>query len=101
MPGGDRTGPNGMGPMTGRKAGFCTGNNKAGFAGGSGAGRGGGRRKGYRNMFFATGQPGLKRFNNPIISKKDEKQMLIDQAEGLKQELENISSRLDEVSKEE
>ncbi len=25
MPGGDGTGPNGLGPMTGRGAGFCTG----------------------------------------------------------------------------
>jgi hypothetical protein len=25
MPGGDRTGPRGMGPMTGKGAGYCTG----------------------------------------------------------------------------
>jgi len=31
MPGGDRTGPWGMGPRTGRKAGFCSGYKKPGF----------------------------------------------------------------------
>lgn len=33
MPGGDRTGPEGRGPMTGRRAGLCTGNRRPGFAG--------------------------------------------------------------------
>jgi hypothetical protein len=41
MPGGDRTGPNGLGPMTGRRAGYCAGypvpgymNRRIGWAGG-------------------------------------------------------------------
>ena len=47
MPGGDRTGPMGMGPMTGRGAGFCAGAGVPGFIsrmGGAflGRGRGGG-----------------------------------------------------------
>lgn len=33
MPRGDGTGPMGMGPMTGRAAGYCVGNNVPGFAG--------------------------------------------------------------------
>jgi len=32
MPRGDGTGPAGMGPMTGRAAGYCTGSNAPGFA---------------------------------------------------------------------
>lgn len=32
MPHGDRTGSEGTGPMTGRAAGFCAGNEEAGFA---------------------------------------------------------------------
>jgi len=32
MPGGDRTGPMGLGPMTGRAAGYCVGSNLPGFA---------------------------------------------------------------------
>ena len=31
MPGGDRTGPGGMGPMTGRAAGYCAGYQVPGF----------------------------------------------------------------------
>ncbi|MGI6415636.1 MAG: DUF5320 domain-containing protein [Thermoguttaceae bacterium] len=63
MPGGDRTGPMGMGPMTGRGAGFCAGFATPGFVSGGrgffGRGRGGGR--GWRNMFYATGLPGWAR----------------------------------------
>ncbi len=64
MPGGDRTGPMGMGPMTGRGAGYCAGGRAPGFVtralgGFFGRGRGGGR--GWRNMFFATGLPGWAR----------------------------------------
>ena len=54
MPGGDRTGPMGQGPMSGRGAGYCAGYNQPGWssapmggAGGWGGGRGGrrGRRR--------------------------------------------------------
>ena len=73
MPRGDRTGPTGAGPMTGRGAGFCAGydvpgyDNPAlgrGFGGGRGAGRGfrGGGR-GWRNQYYATGLPGWARGN--------------------------------------
>ena len=31
MPAGDRTGPSGMGPMTGRAAGYCAGNDMPGY----------------------------------------------------------------------
>jgi len=77
MPGGDRTGPQGMGPMTGRAAGYCAGYPVAGFTnpsmgmgfgggfgGGFGRGRGyggfGGGR-GWRNRFYATGLTGWQR----------------------------------------
>ena len=70
MPRGDGTGPAGMGPMTGRAAGFCAGYPVPGFmnpvggrglwGGGRGRGfrgRGGGR--GWRNSYYATGPGGL------------------------------------------
>jgi hypothetical protein len=63
MPGGDRTGPLGYGPMTGRGAGFCAGYAAPGYvtpAFGRGRGFGGGGR-GRRNMFYATGLPGWTR----------------------------------------
>ena len=70
MPGGDGTGPGGMGPMTGRAAGYCAGypvpgyTNSVGGRGYFGMGRGGGRGGGWgrRNMFYATGLPGWQRF---------------------------------------
>ena len=70
MPGGDRTGPAGLGPMTGRAAGFCAGYSVPGYAnpiggggyGGWGRDRGGGF--GRRSRFYAAGpgtwgRPGL------------------------------------------
>ena len=66
MPFGDRTGPAGLGPRTGRGAGFCGGFgvpgslNRAGGFGFFGGGRGGGGR-GWRNWFYATGLTGWQR----------------------------------------
>ena len=56
MPGGDRTGPTGVGPATGRGAGYCTGSDVAGYQnprGGWGRGRrregvGRGLQRGFR-----------------------------------------------------
>lgn len=71
MPGGDGTGPGGMGSMTGRAAGYCAGypvpgymnpifGRGYGFGFGRGWGRGGGGW-GRRNMFYATGLTGWQR----------------------------------------
>ncbi|MCK4407322.1 MAG: DUF5320 domain-containing protein, partial [Bacteroidales bacterium] len=50
MPGGDKTGPEGFGPMTGRRMGYCVGNDRPGFANLTpGYGRGFGR--GFRGGF--------------------------------------------------
>jgi hypothetical protein len=46
MPAGDRTGPMGMGPMTGRGFGLCTGHGRPGYLSG-GFGRGMGRGRGF------------------------------------------------------
>ena len=43
MPWGDRTGPDGMGPMTGRRLGYCAGFSSPGYTRGYGMGRGLGR----------------------------------------------------------
>jgi hypothetical protein len=64
MPFGDRTGPAGLGPGTGRGAGFCGGFgipgslNRGGRFGFFGGGRGG---RGRRNWFHATGLTGWQR----------------------------------------
>jgi len=63
MPRGDRTGPMGLGPMTGRGAGYCAGFGMPGFMSAMGGrgfwGQGGGR--GWRHWFHATGLPGWAR----------------------------------------
>lgn len=64
MPFGDRTGPAGLGPRTGRGAGYCSGFGVPGSlnrVGGWGFfGRGGGGR-GWRNWFYTTGLTGWQR----------------------------------------
>lgn len=131
MPRGDGTGPAGMGPMTGRAAGYCAGNSVPGFAntgGGrfAGAGRSfygarGGRGRGYRNWYNATGLPGWQRYNmgmpawggvyappvnpsvNPYITPAgtpdEEKEMLKEQAEFLRQQIDDVQARMDELEK--
>ena len=74
MPGGDRTGPWGAGPMTGRASGFCAGYDVPGYMNpafgrgvGGGRGRGYGRGfgmgggRGWRHQYYATGLPGWGR----------------------------------------
>jgi len=62
MPGGDGTGPQGLGPRTGRAAGYCAQYPVPGYANpnlGRGFYRGGGR--GRRNLYYATGLTGWQR----------------------------------------
>jgi len=64
MPGGNGTGPTGLGPMTGRGAGFCAGYAAPGYvnsAGGRGMGMGWGRGRGGgfgRGRGFGWGRAG-------------------------------------------
>jgi hypothetical protein len=118
MPRGDSTGPMGMGPMTGRQAGYCAGNNIPGYlnnAGGRNFGMGSGRTAGFgvcggrgggfgrRNRFYATGVPGRSWFrgaNAPLTNQDpgDEKQALKSQAEYLQSEMDAIKKRLEELT---
>ena len=119
MPGGDRTGPAGMGPMTGRGAGYCAGYPAPGYAN-AGFGRGFGRRRGggwgRRNWFYATGLTGWQRgaYGYPPygggmpyapafypsgsgLSREDEFNALKGQAEYLEESLEGIKKRMGEL----
>jgi len=119
MPRGDRTGPMGMGPMTGRGAGYCAGFGMPGYANpGLGQGFGmsfGGRRgvwgrgfgggRGWRHWFYATGLPGRARFGGyaaPYLrpDPKMEKQALKNQADALQSELDLVKKRLSEIESE-
>ena len=120
MPRGDRTGPQGMGPMTGRGAGFCTGNNAPGYmnpgpgmgmrrGGGRGMGMGGGGARGgwgNRNWFRATGLTGWMRAGMGAPwgmggvaepTPEQEVEMLRAQASELESALGQINQRLDEI----
>jgi hypothetical protein len=55
MPGGDRTGPRGMGSMTGRGAGYCSGSGNPGFVRPR-SGLGLGQRLGLRRAGFVRGR---------------------------------------------
>jgi len=97
----------GMGPMTGRGAGFCGGAGVPGFisrmggaflAGaflGRGRGRGG---RGWRNMFHATGLPGWMRSGMGGVAPAE---MPASQAErqSLQDQVETLQSQLDEVKR--
>ncbi len=128
MPGGDGTGPAGAGPMTGRAAGYCAGNNIPGYAdpygrrypgAGRAFGGGFGRGRGYRNWYRTTGLPGRYRYNaglpawggtggypyydapyGPDIEPEQEIEVLKSQSEAIKQQLKDIQARMDELSKE-
>lgn len=104
MPGGDRTGPMGMGSRTGRAAGHCAGYDTPGYAnpfggrGFGGGGFGGGHR--WRHWFHATGVPGWARFGAYPSRGGDlgtEKEFLSGQVEALKLELEAMQKRLAEL----
>lgn len=60
MPGFDRTGPSGRGPMTGGMRGACTGFGRGGGRGFADVGSmaGTGRGRGWRNRFLSTGLTG-------------------------------------------
>ncbi|MCP4640394.1 MAG: DUF5320 domain-containing protein [bacterium] len=113
MPGGDGTGPMGMGPQTGRGAGFCGGFEQPGYMnpvgrGGMGFGRGGrgrgagGGGRGWRNRFYATGVPGWMQFGQaPFVAQpapEQQRAALEAQANALQQQLDAIRQRLDELS---
>ena len=129
MPRGDGTGPAGMGPMTGRAAGYCAGYSVPGYTNpiggrggfwGRGGGFGGGR--GRRNWYYATGRPGWVRaaqgmpaWGDPGVEyappyaggyptepdAKQEKQALKQQAEYLQQSLDDVKKRIEQIESDE
>ena len=115
MPAGNGTGPSGLGPMTGRAAGYCAGYSAPGYASpvggrgffGNGRGRGGGGR-GWRNRFYATGTPGWGRRNlfpgtygygsaASEMTSEAEAKILKEQAEFMQKEISVINDRIKEL----
>jgi Family of unknown function (DUF5320) len=104
MPGGDRNGPMGLGPMTGRGAGYC-----ADFAGPGFVNRVFGGRRGWRHMFYATGLPRWARMGMGVagatlaagafrsMAPEQELDALKQQADQVASMLENIRQRISEL----
>ncbi len=120
MPRGDKTGPRNAGAMAGRGAGYCAGFGTPGFANPRvRGGRAQGWKRGYRNMYHATGVPGWVRFGYGPASysqeqvqktqgydpekgydPEQEREILKNQAEYLKQHLEEVNKRIQELEDE-
>ncbi|WHH59505.1 DUF5320 domain-containing protein [Petroclostridium sp. X23] len=96
MPRRDATGPMGMGSMTGRGAGYCTGRAMFGLVkhDGVGFGRGIGGGRGFRKMFCAVGLPGWPRDGYTDRQVYDEKTTLKNQEEFLEKQLKQVKDRL-------
>ena len=121
MPGGDRTGPSGLGPMTGRAAGYCAGYPVPGYmnpvpgrglgfgvgggwGGGRGRGRGWGRGFGWRSAAYPytygaaySPAPYGDFPYTPEITPTQEADMLRDQAKAMQDEIKAINERIGEL----
>ncbi|MEO0085646.1 MAG: DUF5320 domain-containing protein [candidate division WOR-3 bacterium] len=99
MPRGDRTGPAGFGPMTGRGLGYCAGFPNPGYmAGGGWFGRGRGRGFGRGRGWAWAGQavpglfgPGLGR---AFVSREEAREDLESHRDELKRELAGVEEEL-------
>ncbi|MCD4790032.1 MAG: DUF5320 domain-containing protein [Bacteroidales bacterium] len=105
MPRGDRTGPYGDGPMTGRRLGYCVGNDRPGFetlSGNFGGGYGRGYGRGFgrgRGMGYRFGQ-GYGRFSDETAQNVSNETLLENEARILKEQLASIEKQLSELKKE-
>jgi len=119
MPWGDRTGPWGAGPMTGRGFGYCAGYPHPGCVvpgwGGRWLGRaaryvypgwfgGWGRGWRWRNWYYLTGLPGWARWGVMYYpyagyepTPEEEEKFLRTTAQNLRKQLEEIEKRLQEI----
>ena len=122
MPSGDKTGPRGLGSMTGRGLGYCASYSAPGYTKGSGMGFGRGRRVGFGrgmawHMGWMKGPGGYWGYRNPMsrpafvqapiytqVSAPEqlemlnqEKQYLESEMEGFKKAIEDISKRIEEL----
>lgn len=111
MPGGDRTGPMGMGPMTGRGMGLCAGYPAPAYmhpGSGYGMGRGMGWGRGMRRSFgYGRGlRPGMMPGMVPAypvvsaaMAPEDEAQFLERDIKGLRDNLKAMEERLAALKK--
>ena len=102
MPGGDRTGPAGQGPMTGRRAGFCAGypmpGRDRGRGFGHGWGKGRGRGRGFGRAHGWGAYPGTYGYPYvPELTAKEEADMLKEETRALQDEIRAMQARIQEL----
>ncbi len=105
MPLGDKTGPTGLGPMTGRGLGQCNSDSRSGNFNNFQR-QGMGFRRGFRGGgrgWFGYGQPpffGLRYRNSfQYPTAKEEKGIMTENLKALKEEMSAIEKRIKELSK--
>ncbi|MFX0024633.1 MAG: DUF5320 domain-containing protein [Candidatus Hermodarchaeota archaeon] len=122
MPGGDRTGPRGLGSRTGRGLGYCAGYDTPGYTKGPGMGLGRGwgvgygrgfgygrgRGWGYRIPVYTPVYPSYQAEiiptatpENQLNMLKQEKGYLESQIDGMNSAIADISKRIEELEKKE
>ena len=110
MPTGDRTGPQGLGPRTGRGEGYCAGHSVPGYMNPRGGGLfgfgrrwgrgreyGGGRGfgSGWRGAYpYVYGTPYYGPAYDPEPTAKEEMGILKEESELLKQQLQDVQDRI-------
>ncbi len=118
MPYGDRSGPIGQGPMTGRALGYCTGYDSPGYVKGAGRGMGRGMGRGFgygrawgrgagfpggwgygRGRHAAFPYYGISPWTN-YLSREDELKMLKAEAQVLKRSQSEIEKRIKDLEEE-
>jgi hypothetical protein len=121
MPKGDKTGPEGLGPRSGRGLGYCSGYNSPGynkgipqggrgynrryegeFGRGFGRGFGWGRGRRYHllpeDLYYPHRNPIYASESNIEMNKEEEKHYLEKVVQNLENELKNIKNRLKELA---
>jgi len=109
MPRGDRTGPEGMGPMTGRGLGYCNDypdpgymkrnpRGRAGFSRGFGRRFGRGNRSGNGFTYYQQ-FPMNQNYPSPIYTAEDEARFIETEIDKIKNELSAMEKRLAELRK--
>jgi hypothetical protein len=91
MPGGDRSGPSGAGPMTGRKTGYCAGYPNAGWQQTGWGKLGGAFRRGWGFHSSPRGLTRRRKFRGAVPTDHDALQAHRD---ALRSELDHIEQKL-------
>ncbi|RLG15090.1 MAG: hypothetical protein DRN71_02180 [Candidatus Nanohalarchaeota archaeon] len=94
MPGRDRTGPSGDGPMTGRGLGYCAEGSAAPMRGSFGMGRGFGHGRGFARAIPANIAPLPQ-----VLSKEQQMKNLEQQKSATEESLKEIERQLEELKK--